>query len=166
MYVMLSHHLQLDVACNFTFATNEILVVHVSCNLFLIANYSHKFATSQNQHWFGTCYQFSTSWVAKGVQRHFCMDLQRFEGHTTRYNSTPNWVEYIDTTCSSKMYLLNFNYVTIIKHDIDKLLVASFIKLIEKATWLSPIVVMCRKNKKLRICVDFKKLNATTNKDP
>jgi hypothetical protein len=32
--IMLSHHLQLDVACNFTYATNGILVVHVGCNLF------------------------------------------------------------------------------------------------------------------------------------
>jgi hypothetical protein len=40
--IMLNHHLQLDVACNFTYATNGILVVHVGCNLFLIANYNPK----------------------------------------------------------------------------------------------------------------------------
>jgi hypothetical protein len=103
---MLSHHLRLDVACNFIFATNGILVIHVSCNLFLVAIYSHKFTTTQNQHWIGTCYQFSTSWVTKGVQKHFCMDLQRFEGHTTRYSSTPNWAEYINTICSSSKVLV------------------------------------------------------------
>jgi hypothetical protein len=27
--IMLSHHLQLDVACKFTYATNGILVLHV-----------------------------------------------------------------------------------------------------------------------------------------
>jgi hypothetical protein len=31
---------------------------------------------------------------------------------------------------------------------------------------LSPIVVVFKKNGKLRICIDFKELNATTNKDP
>jgi hypothetical protein len=31
---------------------------------------------------------------------------------------------------------------------------------------LSPIVVVLKKNGKLRICVDFRKLNATTKKDP
>jgi plastocyanin domain-containing protein len=103
---MLNHHLWLDVACNFSFASNGILVVHVNYNLFLVANYSHKFVTSQNQHWFGTYYQFSTSWVNEGVQRHFCMDLQKFEGHTTRYNSTSNWVEYINTTYSSNKVLV------------------------------------------------------------
>ncbi len=46
------------------------------------------------------------------------------------------------------------------------MLVASFIKLIEKAIWLSPIVVMPKKNGKLKIYVDFKKLNVATKKDP
>jgi hypothetical protein len=32
--IMLSHHLQLDFACDFIYATNGILVVHVGCNLF------------------------------------------------------------------------------------------------------------------------------------
>ncbi len=63
-------------------------------------------------------------------------------------------------------YWSNPNYVTIIKHDIDKLLVAGFIKPIEEATWLSPIVIMPKKNGKLRICVDFRKLNVTIKKDP
>jgi hypothetical protein len=37
---------------------------------------------------------------------------------------------------------------------------------VEDITWLSPIVVMPKKNGKLKICVDFRKLNATTKKDP
>jgi hypothetical protein len=63
-------------------------------------------------------------------------------------------------------YQLNPNYVAIVKHDIDKLLAASFIKPIEKVIWLSPIVVMPKKNGKLRIYVDFRKLNVATKKDP
>jgi hypothetical protein len=43
---------------------------------------------------------------------------------------------------------------------------SSFIQLLEEATWLSPIVVLPKKNGKLKIYVDFKKLNATTKKDP
>ncbi len=43
--------------------------------------------------------------------------------------------------------------------------VASFIKHVEVVTWLSPIVVVFKKNKKLKICVDFKKLNVATKKD-
>jgi hypothetical protein len=40
--IMLSHHLQLDVTCHFIYITKVPLVVHVGCNLFLVANYNHK----------------------------------------------------------------------------------------------------------------------------
>jgi hypothetical protein len=40
--IMLNHHLWLDVACHFTYATNGILVVHIDCNLFSVTNYNHK----------------------------------------------------------------------------------------------------------------------------
>jgi hypothetical protein len=63
-------------------------------------------------------------------------------------------------------YKLNPNYVTIVKRDINKLLAAGFIQLIKEATWLSPIVVVLKKNGKLKICVDFKKLNKATKKNP
>jgi hypothetical protein len=63
-------------------------------------------------------------------------------------------------------YWLNLHYIAIIKHDIDKLLAVGFIKHVEKATWLSPIVVVPKKNEKFIICVDFRKLNAATKKDP
>jgi hypothetical protein len=36
-------------------------------------------------------------------------------------------------------YILNPNYVVIVKHDIYKLLATRFIKPVEEATWLSPI---------------------------
>jgi hypothetical protein len=50
---------------------------------------------------------------------------------------------------------MNLNYVVVVKQDLDKLLVAGFIVLMEEATWLSSIVVVPKKNKKLQICVDF-----------
>jgi hypothetical protein len=59
-------------------------------------------------------------------------------------------------------YKLNSNYVIVIKQDIDKLLATKFIQSIEEATWLSPIVVVLKKNGKLRICINFKKLNVAT----
>jgi hypothetical protein len=37
---------------------------------------------------------------------------------------------------------------------------------VEEATWLSPIVVVPKNNGKLRICVDFRKLNVAMKKDP
>jgi hypothetical protein len=61
---------------------------------------------------------------------------------------------------------LNRNYATAVKHDIDKLLAIRFIQPIEKATWLSPIMVIPKKNGKLKICADFRKLNKATKKEP
>ncbi len=63
-------------------------------------------------------------------------------------------------------YKLNPNYVTVVKQNIDKLLVIGFIQLVEEARWLSPIVVAPKKNGKLRICINFKKLNEAMKKDP
>ncbi len=54
-------------------------------------------------------------------------------------------------------YILNPNYATVLK-----LLTTRFIQIVEEATWLSPIVVVLKKNGKLRIFVDFKKLNKAT----
>ncbi len=61
---------------------------------------------------------------------------------------------------------MNPNYATTIKQDLDKLLTVNFIAPVEKAAWLSPIVVVPKKNDKLHICVDLWKLNVTTKKDP
>ncbi len=63
-------------------------------------------------------------------------------------------------------YILNVNYAATIKHDIDKLLATGFIQPTEEATWLSPIMVVFKKDGKLKICVDFRKLNKATKKDP
>jgi hypothetical protein len=53
-------------------------------------------------------------------------------------------------------YRLNPNYATIIEQDIDKLLVAKFIQFIKEATWLSPIIIVLKKNDKLIIYIDFR----------
>ncbi len=62
-------------------------------------------------------------------------------------------------------YKLNPNYATSIKQDNDKLVIVGFIQFVKEATWLSPIVVVPKKNGKLIICINFKKLNTTTKKD-
>jgi len=45
------------------------------------------------------------------------------------------------------------------------LLAIGFIQSIKDAIWLSPIVVVPKKNGKLKIYINFKKLNAATKKD-
>lgn len=61
---------------------------------------------------------------------------------------------------------MNLNYVTIVKQDLDKLITMGFITFVEEATWLSPIVVLPKKNEKFQIYMDFQNLNVTTKKDP
>jgi hypothetical protein len=45
------------------------------------------------------------------------------------------------------------------------ILVVGIIKLVEETTWLFPVMVIPKKNGKLRIYVNFKKLNVATKKD-
>jgi len=53
----------------------------------------------------------------------------------------------------------------VVKPDINKLLAIGFIEYMEEATWLSPIVVVPKKNGKLKICINFRRLNVATKKD-
>jgi hypothetical protein len=53
-----------------------------------------------------------------------------------------------------------------VKQNIDKLLAIRFIEFVEEVTWFLPIVIVSNKNGKLKICIDFRKLNAATKKDP
>ncbi len=94
--------------------------------------YQKEPATNQNQHWFGTCYQCSINWATEGVQGHFFLNLQRFEGYIAW-----KYLHQIELDTSKPhvhqvRYKLNFNYVTIIKQDINKLLIEGFIKHVQK----------------------------------
>jgi hypothetical protein len=64
------------------------------------------------------------------------------------------------------MYILNPKYATVIKEDIDKLLATKFIQYVKEATWLSPIVIVPKKNGKLGIYTDFNIFNVTKKNDP
>jgi hypothetical protein len=50
---------------------------------------------------------------------------------------------------------MTMHYANIIEHDVDKLFNASFSKFVEEATWLSPIVIVPNKNRKLGIWTDY-----------
>jgi hypothetical protein len=58
-------------------------------------------------------------------------------------------------------YRINPNYATKVKEEIDKYLEAGFIYPVDKIKRLFPIVIVPKKNGKLRVCVDYQKLNAT-----
>ncbi|MCO5548224.1 hypothetical protein L7F22_001681 [Adiantum nelumboides] len=63
-------------------------------------------------------------------------------------------------------YRMNPNYAKKVKEEIDDLLKARFITEGASNDWLFPIVLVPKKNRKLRVCVDYRKLNAHTIKDP
>jgi hypothetical protein len=52
------------------------------------------------------------------------------------------------------------------REDLDKLLDARFIYPIETMQWLSPLVIVPKKDGKLKICANYCKLNIQTKKDP
>ena len=88
----------------------------------------------------------------KGVDPHFCMH---------KINLKKDAVPVI-----SQRYRMNPNYAKTVKEELDKLLRVGFIYPLEQVTWLSPIVIVPKKNGKLRICVDYRKLNTATETDP
>lgn len=72
-----------------------------------------------------------------------------------------------DTTKPSRQRpdTYNNNFAKKIKDKIDNLLEADFIYEIEHMEWVSPRVIVPKKNKKVRVCVNLKKVNAATIRD-
>ena len=65
-------------------------------------------------------------------------------------------------------YKLAHKYKEIIKIEIDNMLTARIIYLVDQSEWESPMVVQPKKHdpKKLRVCVDYRWLNKATKTDP
>ena len=61
---------------------------------------------------------------------------------------------------AQRRYQMNPNYTAKVKEEIDKLLRVGFIRPVKRATWLSPIEVVPKKNGKIRVCIDYQKLKA------
>eukprot|EP00253_Pinus_taeda_P020212 PITA_20212 len=61
---------------------------------------------------------------------------------------------------------MNPNLREIVKEELHKLLNAGFIYPISDNEWVSPLVIVPKKNGKWRVCVDYRALNKATQKDP
>ena len=53
----------------------------------------------------------------------------------------------------------------IVKEELQKLLNANFIYPISDSQWVSPLVIVPKKNDKWRVCVDYRELNKVTQKN-
>lgn len=53
----------------------------------------------------------------------------------------------------------------VVKEELQKLLSANFTYLVSDSQWVSPLVIVPKKNGKWRICVDYRELNKATQKD-
>jgi hypothetical protein len=60
---------------------------------------------------------------------------------------------------------MNPNLREILKEELQKLLNAGFIYPISDSEWVSPLVIVPKKNGKWRVCVDYRALNKATQKD-
>ena len=60
---------------------------------------------------------------------------------------------------------LNPNMQLVVKAELLKLLEASFIRPVEITDWVSPMILVRKKNGKLRVCIDYRQLNKQTRKD-
>jgi len=60
---------------------------------------------------------------------------------------------------------MNPNLKEIVKEELQKLLNVSFIYLISNSQWVSPLVIVPKKNGKWRVCIGYRELNKATLKD-
>ena len=60
---------------------------------------------------------------------------------------------------------MNLALKDIVKEELQKLLDARFIYPISDSEWLSPLVLVPKKNGKWRICVNYRKLNKAAKKE-
>lgn len=96
----------------------------------------------------------------------FAWRIEDMKGIPARYGE--HRIDLLDdvVTIRQRQYRLNPNYSLLVKEEINKYLSAGIIYLVLSSEWVSPIVIVPKKlTDKIRVCQDFRKLNAATRKD-
>lgn len=67
----------------------------------------------------------------------------------------------------NRLYRLNLRVKEKVKREIDKMLDAGIIFLVNEAEWINPIVIQNRKDAtEIRVCIDYRSLNNACVHDP
>ena len=53
----------------------------------------------------------------------------------------------------------------VVKAELERLVQVGFVKPVEITDWVLPMVIVKKKNRKLRVCIDYRMLNSSTQKD-
>lgn len=69
-------------------------------------------------------------------------------------------------TIRQKLQRMGTKQMKALWEEVDKLLKARFIYLVDTIEWVSPVVVTPKKDGRQRVCIDFKPLNISTKKNP
>ena len=93
------------------------------------------------------------------------MVLQGFEGVDPSVCKHTIPLQVDAKPSKQRPYSYNDNYAQKIDEEITRLIEAGFIYEIEHTEWVSPLVVVPKKNGKLRVCVNLKKVNAARIRD-
>lgn len=83
---------------------------------------------------------------------------------------TKSIVHHIDLKEGAKLVVQKLRRMTtiqrdVLKQEVMKLLEADFIYPVYDSEWVSPVVIIAKKNGKWAVCVDFRPLNAWTKRD-
>jgi hypothetical protein len=90
----------------------------------------------------------------------FVESYDELRGYFERWwNITFNWFRVLDKKNDEPLLTL------LLKAELERFLKTWFIKSVEITDWVSPMVLVKKKFRKLRVCMDYRKLNACTQND-
>ncbi|KAH9306993.1 hypothetical protein KI387_011397, partial [Taxus chinensis] len=62
--------------------------------------------------------------------------------------------------------MMNPNMCIRVKEELDKMIASGIIKAVNESEWISPMVIIIKKDGWIRICVDYRELNDVSIIDP